>query len=518
MAFSLLTLNEFTSLFSGNNNAHGVHEPTNTVEENGKKAGRSYTKKECVEEEHYMAHLEGKIGLGIIPIKENNLCSFSVIDVDIYDKNLTRLVQKIYSNGIPVFPFRSKSGGLHLYTFYEQPVKAKDCISWMTSIRIALSLGNTTEIFPKQSILNAEGIGSWINLPYFNEEKTERYLIGPNGEKTALDEATYVCRNGAQTKESMISIIDALPLSDAPPCLQAIYLERDTQYRNQYLFSMACYFKTKHGDDFENKVVEANAKLDRPFSLDELQKSVISSNRKKDYSYKCSEEPICSICDKEECSRRKYGIGGDLVSELSFEEFTQVTADPPYYVWKINGKKLTFYHESDIIQQHEFRNLCFRELGILPYPLDQKSWTKIINRALSNRSFESVSPEEDISSGSLFTEYVVEYLTGRTMATNKEQILVGRVFSDVGIQGYVFKPKEFLLFLLQQKQFKSFGLSEIQDRLRIFGAMPKRYYINKSATNERVWYMPYSGIDRFVHGDPSEINVEFNEEKKNEPF
>ncbi len=518
MSISLLTLNDFASIFVGNANVRGVNETSEEKEENGKRKSTNYTKTEKVTEAHYQDHLEGKIGLGIVPIRADNTCSFSVIDIDVYYKEHLHVLSFIKKTNLPLIPFRSKSGGLHLYVFWEKPIKAKDAVEIMSTIRRTMLLDKKTEIFPKQTFIKSDSAGNWINLPYYHAEQTERYMMDENGRPLSVDEALYSIRDRMQTKTNIESIISNLPLSDAPPCLQAIYLSGETSNRNLYLFSLARYFKTKVGDDFEFAVVEANNLLTKPIPIDELQKTVIATHKKKEYSYKCKDEPICSICDKEECKKRKYGIGGDEVSELSFGDFIQYASDPPYYEWMINEKALKFWSESDIIGQNAFRNLCFRHLAILPGRLAEPAWTKIINSALQNMIVKAVEQEMDISSGSLFVSYIAEFLTSRAMAMTKEQILADRVYRDEEKSAYVFKPKQFLVFLIQQKQFRYYGISEIQDRLKAMGASPARYYINQENTSARVWIFPIEAIDTFVEKGPGEVEVDFKEEKLDEQF
>lgn len=519
MSISVLTLNDFASAFSGNTNSFGVNKTSEEVDESGKRKSENFTKSEKLEFSHYKDHLEGKTGLGVVPIRADNTCSFSVIDVDVYGQDHLRMLRMLKKTGIPLVPFRSKSGGLHLYMFWESPIKAKDAVFIMNAIRRVLMLDKKTEIFPKQTYIKADSAGNWINLPYFNADKTERYAMDESGRAMSIDEALYFIRDHMQTKANIEQILANLPLADAPPCLQALYLAADISYRNLYLFSLARYYKTKVGDDFEFAIVEANNLLTKPIPIEELQKTIIATHKKKEYSYKCKDEPICSICDKEECKKRKYGIGGDFVSELSFGDFIQYASDPPYYEWIINEKPLKFWSEADIIGQNAFRNLCFRHLHILPGHLADPAWTRIINNALQNMTVKEVEQETDISSGALFLDYIAEFLTSRAMAVNKEQILADRVFKDEEKRAYVFKPKQLLVFLIQQKQFRYYGLTEIQDRLKAMGAVPSRYYVDADNKTVRVWLFPFEAISKYVDADAGEIKVDFTpEEKSDEQF
>lgn len=466
-----------------------------------------------VSEELYLAHLNGKTSIGIIPIAEDNTVNFVVIDVDDYTNTKVFLLS-IYEYDLPIVPFRSKSGGLHLYIFFSAPVKASEGIEIAQKYRKLLGLPPKTEIFPKQAALKKGGAGSWINLPYFNKDTTNRYMLNEDGEEVSFGEAMLHIKQKRLTLATITSLYDDLPLADAPPCLQTLYLRGDTTMRNQYMFSLARYYKAKFGDDFEQYLVEANNKLDPPLKLKELVDTVITSHKKRDYAYKCSDEPICSFCDDVLCKKRQYGVGNDEISNLSFEDFIQYDTDPPYYEWIINGKKLKFFNEADIVQQAVFRNMVFRKIHILPARLKDSVWTRIVNKALANIQLVHIEVEDDISDGAMFRDFLVEFLTKRALAKNKEQILVDRVYKDQQTNSFLFKPKNLILFLYQQKQFRAFGQTEVHERLMEMGARPIRYYVNSNNKNLRLWSMPASAISNLLEIGVEEVKLEFDEEEE----
>ena len=519
MGTTIYGLNNFRSIFTGNMDSYGVHIYGEKVQK-GKEKGSNLTKKAKVTEKIFKDHLEGKKGLGIIPIQKDNTCRFAALDIDIYTKDFKVKFEAMANHNIPLFAFRSKSGGLHLYLFLSEDVKVTKVKDFMEQFRVLLGLHQNTEIFPKQTSLIEGQSGNWINLPYYNVEKTNQYMYDSTGEEVSFEEAMSKINANLQTEKKLIDFFENLPLSDGPPCLQHIYLFRETTFRNEYLFSLARYYKTKHGDDFEQKIVEANQLLMKPIEDEvELKRTVINSHNKKDYSYRCSEEPLISICSKSNCQKRRFGIGGTEVSQLSYEDFIKYETDPPYYEWIINEKSLRFFSETEIINQLQFRVLCFRELHILPTKIKELNWVQIVNRALVNIIIRKVEESDDISPGALFREYLAEFLEKRAGAQNKEQILIDRVFKDEKIEAYIFKPKNLLDFLFHQKQFKYFRQTEIQDRLRRLGGVPLRYFINTKVKNIRVWSLPISALTKFV-GDESieDFEIEFKEEYEDEAF
>lgn len=533
MNISVIQINEYQNIFEGNKSAYGTFiedtkkETTDTNEEDttteGEKSrGVSFLVKKLLTEIEYANHLNGRKALGVIPINEENECKFCVIDVDDYISDHTLFIESIYTNKVPLLPFRSKSGGLHLYLFFDKPIKAKKAIGYMERFLTILGLPSDTEVFPKQTILKKGKFGSWLNLPYFNAHETKRYLIDKNGEPVIFEEALEVIKNNTMRGDSFEQVFDEIPLNDAPPCLQSIYLKKRTNFRNQYLFSLARYFKAKYGDEFEKKISQANNELLEPITVERLQKTVIASHIKKDYSYNCSQDPLVSLCKRSECKKREYGIGGSHVSQLDFEEFTQYRTDPPYYEWKINGKSLMFYSESDIINQKRFQELCFRELRIYPLRLKDINWKNIVDTALDNIIIKEVQKEDEISSRSVFTDLLVEFFEHRAQARNKEQIQLGRVYKDKERGCYVFKAKNLTNFLLYQKNFKIYNTTEIHARLKKMNADSSRYYIPETKTKIRAWILPFNSLrdyfDNVEKSDVENIKIDMEETYEEEPF
>ena len=285
-----LLLSDFMSLFSGNTHNYGQHEYNFT--ESKKESGKSYTvPNKLLTEKQYKDHLEGKKGLGVIPINKENKCKFIAIDIDVYDFNLNKYIEAIERNDFPFVPFKSKSGGLHFFIFLkelEDVKKVKDLIQKLITylgidILIKNRLNKMIEIFPKQIKLQKGAIGNWINLPYYNYEDTRQYALR-NGKKLKFTDALVYCKEKLTTINDLKSLVSDIPFQDGPPCLQSIYLLNpigENEGRNNYLFSFAVYFKKVDENFFEQKVFEINSSLQVPLSTNELEKTILQSIRKK---------------------------------------------------------------------------------------------------------------------------------------------------------------------------------------------------------------------------------------------
>ena len=163
-----MQLNSFQDLFVGNKHNYGQHVYADS-KDGEKEQGRNQTiTDKLVTIQQYNNHLEGKVGLGLIPINEESKCKFAVIDVDIYNKSLKSYLAAIERHNLPLVPFYSKSGGLHIYIFFKQFVKASEAVKRINKLARILGItllvkkekNEALEIFPKQTrtlFLSSEG-------------------------------------------------------------------------------------------------------------------------------------------------------------------------------------------------------------------------------------------------------------------------------------------------------------------------------------------------------------------------
>ena len=155
-------------LFAGNEGAYGTY--GKPYRDNGglkcdiKNTAR--TVPEPVTLQRWVEHLEGKRALGIIPICKDDTCVWGAIDVDSYDRNSLDIVELVERLRLPLVAVRSKSGGLHLLLFTQEPQRAADVRAVLHKMAADLGLSGS-EIFPKQDRLEGGKVGNWLAAPYF---------------------------------------------------------------------------------------------------------------------------------------------------------------------------------------------------------------------------------------------------------------------------------------------------------------------------------------------------------------
>ena len=94
---------KFIQIFSGLHRAYGQTQ-SRSKNESGKIEAKSWIEKENLTKQKWIDHLEGREpSLGIIPIKDDNTCTWGAIDIDSYDGlDHKNLIDKIKTKNLPL--------------------------------------------------------------------------------------------------------------------------------------------------------------------------------------------------------------------------------------------------------------------------------------------------------------------------------------------------------------------------------------------------------------------------------
>jgi hypothetical protein len=300
--------------------------------------GRFNTPREPVTVALWEQHLAGTYGLGIIPITDNATCHWGAIDIDNYSGfDWAQLESDLVRLELPLIPCKTKSGGCHLYLFLSEECPAELVRGKLMEWAVALGQSGV-EVFPKQTQLASRNdIGNWINMPYFatlSSEGTSRYGIS-NGEplplEKFLDLADAVAMSFDELESFKMPEDEAFKeaLEEAPPCLQCLAKRGFGEGgRNKSMFNIGVYLRNRFGDDFGDKMDEYNQRFMVP-PLGHKELAQITKNvGKKAYFYTCKDEPISSVCNRQICLTRKYGIK-DVSDDpgVMFGEMSKIETD-----------------------------------------------------------------------------------------------------------------------------------------------------------------------------------------------
>jgi hypothetical protein len=344
------SLDFFSKLFGGLKSAYGTYELNGARRENGKAEGKALTKKGEVTLELFKKHLSGELSLGIVPIMEDNNCKWGCIDVDKYNGfNPVTIIEQIRKLKLPLFPYRSKSGGLHIFLHVDGVVPATDMIDRLTDFASRLGLADC-EIFPKQRTINVKlgTIGNWLNLPYHNAELTTRHAINDNGHSIPIEDLEKAVKPYLVKPEDFYKIkIEDLKDEDDlfnqyPPCVQNFIKNAvEEGGRNEALFNVGVCMVKRYGKDgpWEHELGKINNNWgEQAYPPGELKATVIKSlNTEKEYNYKCKTDIARKFCNQSECVKRKFGIGKNNYS-FSVDSFQKINTKPPKYILTIDKK------------------------------------------------------------------------------------------------------------------------------------------------------------------------------------
>lgn len=499
MAYTNLDITAFGELFKGNPDAYGTTVVGEVVD--GKAEAKSRLVYESLSPAVFQRHLSGNQSIGIAPIHKDGNCYFGAIDIDDYKYDINDVIAAIEDFDMPLCPCYSKSKKLHIYMFFSEPVLAEDVQELLRWYARAFACDKKVEIFPKQNKTNkSQKFFSWINIPYFdaNNEQNHRRLVTKNGLIQDLGQAIEIMTSKRLTLAEHKKWIEEFEYHDAPPCVLSGLLLRDIGpgQRNNWLYSCGVYLRLKDENcDLPTLLSDINHSLHKPIPDAELNNTILKGFSRKTYFYMCA---AMDRCDKPACQQQELGIESKASTGLDYGMLTQYMTDPPYYEWIVNGQKLTFWNEQEIITQNKFRALCLRQLHLVPRRVKDDTWARILTRACENINIVQPAIEAgDFTSGSTFYDLMCSFFNNTRKADNITQLLMGRVFVDDVSKEYVFTAKSFIDFLFNKNDFTQFKPVEVRVRLEQFGAY-------KDGAN---WRMPMSSIPEQEKAD---MNITFH--------
>ena len=456
-------IERFKNIFIGLERAHGVTIVEDTNGNGTKIKGKSFVKRQPVTDELWQKHLEGKENLGIIPINDNNQCGWGCIDIDSYAGfDHKKLINKIINMKLPLIVCRSKSGGAHVFLFTSDYVAAKTMRDKLVQIRAVLGYGNS-EIFPKQTELKSQDdTGNFLNLPYFNFKNSVRYAFKENGEAATLESFFELQERYKQDDISTIEVKrPETKYSDGPPCIELMSENKIGEGgRNNALFHYGVYAKQKWPDGWKSKLVVFNeTAMEKPLSDSEVD-IVVKQHDKKDWGYKCNDQPMCSLCDKTLCRSRKFGIGQEVLFP-NLTDLQVIDLEDPYYYLNVDGERLKLESVKHLRQQSLFQEAFMVQLKNRPPTLKEKDWVHITNILLNNA--EVTEPAEGLRTEDQLQNHLQEYCLNRTQLDSKEDLPRGGTWTNNGYHHFVFD--KFYHNYLMRKRW-DLGYSRTAEMLR----------------------------------------------------
>jgi hypothetical protein len=478
-------LQKFVTLFQGSKLAHGTW---------NKETGSMATVLSQASEADYRNHLEGKLGLGIIPVNEEGRCVWAAIDIDIDTIDHRGIYSKIKAKGLPLSVCRSKSGGAHLYVFFKEPSPASMAQALLRKWIGLLGYSTKTEVFPKQTMSTVTSVGNWLNLEYFNAENTVRYAVTENCSLT-LEEflSSVVYYTGEETIDESPSS-DLVQIDQMPPCLKALTVEgMIAGSRNVGLFSFGVFYRKSSPSDWAEKLRYHNKNYVSPSLKSGELESLIKSISGRHYQYKCDDEPLCSHCDRKTCLSLPYGVGhkpwedGANFDEITVNNLRKILTDPPTYIVEINSRDL--HLSSDEFRQFEkIRKRVFEVHDAIIQPMKQAQWEQKLRDLLA--SHIDIEAPDDASEVGAISGKIDEFLCLSERSKGREDLLRGMPIIEG--ENTLFQVNYLQKYLMSQKV--------VIDNSELFSILHRRKcsytLIRVKGKVVRAWSIPTSLINR----------------------
>lgn len=511
---------EFAGLFAGNLRSYGQWDPS---------TGNMSTVKGEVPISAYEDHLSGKVGLGIVPITDGGTCIFGAIDIDKHntpeDIDFKTIAAKIAEYRLPLVMCRTKRGGAHLYLFGSEYLPAKQVQRILASWRDMLKIPYKTEIFPKQdSLVTAGGeraLGNWINLCYFGAEDSKRYALDSSGEPVGFELFIQMAWASRISTSDLEGYAKREHL-EAPPCVQKmIHTGVESGARNEAMYNVVVYLKRARPETFFEDAVALNKTMfDKPLGQAEAKKVIRSASRR-DYLYKCAEEPCKSLCDRKICVTREFGISMDEMKDLDahdslpqFTELIEYKSDPPRWGIHVNGKLIQNIPTVVLRDPVGMGTLIFEQLKINIPKISQETWRKrILDPLVPNLRVIEV-PKEASASGVVqakFAEFVqkADLSSDGTNTEDRKALLRNIPVVQVinGVKCVVFRGTAFSEYLKRNKAEVMSGMDLWTTLRRDCGADHDKMRIPGDKV-VNVWYAPITQ-EHEVKADEPKFSTEF---------
>ena len=489
----------FRALFRGLRRAHGEFTPL----PDGRK--RAKTIHAPPTETAWTRHLDGQPpGIGIVPITDDGTCYWGALDVDDYTVDHQALAADIAQRDLPLLLCRSNSGGAHLFCFFVEPVRATHLVrrlrQWCRVLRLANPDGRALEIFPKQTKLVGSSTGNWINLPYYGDT---RQCVTASGEILSLPAFIDAAETGALTQAQLEAKAPTYDVDDyrlfdeqGPPCLARMLKLGEglgTGNRNSALFNVGVYFRIRWPDDWEPRLATFNREAIKPPLDDDEVRTVTRSLRRRNYVYRCNDQPIASFCQRSKCKKRRWGIGyfneRDIDADMpDLGRLTKFETDPPYYTLEVEGTEVRLPGIRDLRSVTRLGDhVCEQTNRQLPL-LRQVHWHRLLDDLLADLLI--VKPPRDAGARGQLMALVHEFLLLRRLSESREDLLLGKPYQE---EDRIYFRSRDLLEFLERRRFRLITRpADIWSVLRTHKADSATFNVKEQVVD--CWWLPTSVV------------------------
>jgi len=333
------------------------------------------------------------------------------------------------------------------------------------------------------------------------------------------DTVRYAIRSGKKlTFQQFIELAEKHQIADddlsglilaghdqAPPCVQRMLSEGVNKgSRNEALYNITVYLRRAHPDDYEARAKEVNqTAFEKALPPAEAGRTITSAARP-DYSYRCEQEPIRSLCNREQCIKRKFGISKQEFDHLAvtnilpeFGGLTKYLSEPVRWDISVDGHVISNISTAQLLEWRIMRELIADHLTRIVPVIKPVEWERILGPLMAEARI--VEAPDDASITGLIRERLREFASKTDLTRRGENIEDRKAlirglpvvqFLD-GERMVVFRGQDFVNYLKRTKSEELKGIN-LWFAVKKLGVQHNK--MRAGDHNINVWYIPVSEI------------------------
>ena len=481
-------IDKFINIFEGLSSAYGQFRKDNNRLA-VKVEGKSFIVKEPVTKELWQNHLNGTgPNLGVFPLTREGTCKWGAIDIDVNNFDYEDLLNRIRKQKLPLIMFRSKSGRAHVYMFMKDFTPAQEVQTVMKKFAGKLGLADKLDrVYPMQTSLSKNDFGSWLNMPYYNQEETSTCAYKDNFDGATIEEFFEMYDKYVQTdlsqhlveevkqniKKPKEKTLEDFLLPCTKNCLKLNNNKIPDENRNDYLLHM--YTWSMRAVEKGVKKIPEYSKMDaetllkyfnqeymaRPVEEKEIQNTIFKS-KDKEYKYLCKKPTITKYCDSSACTRHVCGITPLDAEKLvkatqALGKITRYLSEPPIFFESVdvkneNGsgyKRIRIEMQGeDIINKQKWLNKLANQ-GYFPHISlhEQKSSDFLVMQYERLENCLNEAADEEASEDFEFKSIIYSFVNKMTVSYNKEDLLKNACYVNKDTHELDFKLPSLMEYL-----------------------------------------------------------------------
>jgi len=237
-----------------------------------------------------------------------------------------------------------------------------------------------------------------------------------------------------------------------PPCIEAMEkMGCHEGGRSNTLFHVGVYLKRRYPDDWAEHLHDWNKDhCEPPMKFNEVQVIVGSVDRKQ-YQYKCNDEPMKSLCEKSLCLRREFGIGNagdEAYADLPITSLVRLLTEPVTWIVGIEGSRIKLTTQQ-LMSFNQFQARVAEEIVEMQPGRSPKQWSTEIAELMTNCTDEQV-PAPVTEKGQIENTYYDWTAANVPVMDQKDYVSRGLPYYDAQNDCILFKGMSFITYLANQ--------------------------------------------------------------------